>query len=152
MAEDSNESAAADEGDAFSLEAVIAFQRRLESDPDAVSNEEIMAEYGAAIAPEDLRDLFRRSTFGRSAKNPRASARAKLRRRLVWLSRSLEEVEDAIAAVRSSAGRVNKSKELDEILAAIERFRRDANLPAPEEPREVDPDLFERLFGSGPTT
>jgi hypothetical protein len=140
----------ADENEPFSIEAALAFQRRMESDPDAVSDDDIEAEYGADISPAELRDLFRRSTFGRSTKNPRASSRAKLRRRLVWLSRSLEEVEDAVAAVLGSPGRVNSPHELDQILAAIEQFRSAAKLPPPEEPREIDLDSFERLFGINP--
>lgn len=69
------------------MEAVMAFQRRMQSEPDSVSDEEIQAEYGPDISPGDLRELFRKSTFGREPKNPRVSARAKLRRRLLWLSR-----------------------------------------------------------------
>lgn len=131
-----------------SLEAVMAFGRRMQSDPDSVSDEEIRAEYGAETSPSDLRDLFRKSTFGRAAKNPRTSARAKLRRRLLWLSRSLEEVESAIAEVRASPGRTNKQNELDEILDALQAFRSAVKLPTPPEPPEVDPDLFERMFGT----
>lgn len=135
--------------DDFSFESLLAFQRRMEADPDAVTDEEIREEYGSDISPAELRELFRRSTFGRPPKKPRASARAKLRRRLLWLSRSLQEVESAIAAVRNSPGRTNKPKELEDILTAIGEFRKAANLPVPEEPAELDPDLFERLFGIG---
>ena len=133
--------------DDFSFESLLAFQRRMEADPDAVTDDEIREEYGSDISPAELREIFRRSTFGRPSKKPRASARAKLRRRLLWLSRSLQEVESAVAAVHSSPGRTNKPKELEDILAAIGVFRSAANLPVPEEPAELDPDLFERLFG-----
>jgi hypothetical protein len=131
-----------------SIEAVMAFQRRMQSEPDSVSDEEIQAEYGPDISPGDLRELFRKSTFGREPKNPRVSARAKLRRRLLWLSRSLEEVESAVAEVRDAPGRTNKQNELGELLAAIDAFRSAVKLPAPQEPPEVDPDLFERMFGT----
>ncbi|MDP1874818.1 hypothetical protein [Phenylobacterium sp.] len=133
--------------DDFSFESLLAFQRRMEADPDGVTDDEIREEYGSDISPAELRELFRRSTFGRASKRPRASARAKLRRRLLWLSRSLQEVESAVDAVRKSPGRINKPKELEDLLAAIGDFRRAANLPVPGEPTELDPDLFERLFG-----
>lgn len=133
--------------DDFSLESLLAFQRRMEADPDAVTDDEIRKEYGSDISPTELRELFRRSTFGHASKSPRASARAKLRRRLLWLSRSLQEVESAVAEVRNSPGRTNKPKELEVILAAIGDFRSAANLPVPDEPVELDPDLFERLLG-----
>lgn len=131
-----------------SIEAVLAFQRRMQSDPDSVSDEEIQAEYGPDTSPSDLRELFRKSTFGRESKNPRVSARAKLRRRLLCLNRSLEEVESAVVAVRDAPGRTNKQKELDELLAAIDVFRSAVKLPAPQEPSDVDPDFFERMFGT----
>lgn len=133
---------------AFSIEALIAFQRRMQSDPDSVSDSEIQNEYGSDISPHELRELFRKNTFGRAANNQRASARAKLRRRLLWLSRSLEEIQAAVAEVRSAPGRTNKQLELDGLLNAIEVFRSSVNLPVPVEPSEVDPDLFERMFGT----
>lgn len=133
--------------DELSIESLLAFQRRMEADPDAVTDDEIQEEYGSDISPAELRELFRRSTFGRPSRWPRASARAKLRRRLLWLSRSLQEVESAVGAVLSSPGRTNKAGELKDLLAAIEQFRSAARLPIPEEPAELDPDLFERMFG-----
>jgi hypothetical protein len=133
-----------------SIESVLAFQRRMQLDPDSVSDEEIRLEYGTDISPGDLRELFRRSTFGREPKNPRTSARAKLRRRILWLSRSLEEVESAVAEVRDAPGRTNKRNELDELIDAIGAFRAAVKLPAPQEPSEIDPDLFQRMFGNAP--
>jgi len=133
-----------------SIEAVIAFQNRMQSDPDSVSDEEIRAEYGTDVSPCDFRDHFRKTTFGREPKNPRASARAKFRRRLLWLSRSLEEVESAVAEILHAPGRTNKQNELNELLDAISAFRSAVKLPAPQEPPDVDPDLFERMFGTAP--
>lgn len=136
------------EDDKFSIEATIAFQGRMETNPDSVSDKEIEAQYGTDFPPNELRDLFRKNTFGRSAKNPRTSARAKLRRRLLWLSRSLEEVEFAAAAVSKAPGRTNKQGELDNLLAAIKVFRDAMSLPISKEPVNADPDIFERMFGT----
>ncbi len=147
MLENEDSEGAGLRNDEFSIESLLAFQRRLEVDPDAVTDDEIQEEYGTDISPADLRELFRKSTFGRPSKRPRASARAKLRRRLLWLSRSLQEVESAVDAVRSSPGRTNKAGELEDLLTAIEQFRSAVKLPLPEEPTELDPDLFERMFG-----
>lgn len=133
-----------------SIEAAMAFQSRMQSDPESVSDEEIRAEYGTDISPSDLRDLFRKTTFGREPKNPRISARAKLRRRLLCLSRSLEEVESAVAEVLEAPGRTNKQNELEKLLDAIKVFRGEVKLPAPQEPSDVNPDLFERMFGAAP--
>lgn len=138
------------ESNSVSIESIIAFQRRMQADPDAVSDEEIRAEYGDDISPTELRELFRKTTFGREPKNPRTSARAKLRRRVIWLSRSLDEVESAVAEVRNAPGRTNKQNELDELLDAIIAFRSAVNLPTPSQPSDIDidPDLFERMFGT----
>ena len=64
----------------------------------------------------------------------------------MWLSRTLEEVEAAVEGIGETPGRINKQDELDELLAAIQVFRDTVRLPAGE-PAEVDPDLFERMFG-----
>jgi hypothetical protein len=132
----------------FSIADIVAFQRRLETNPDSVSDDEIRAEYGDGISPSSLRELFRRSTFGRESKTPRASARAKLRRRLVWLSRSLDEVEDAVRQVSASPGRTYKQKELIDLLGAITQFRDAVRLPEPKSLPACDPDLLECLLSS----
>ncbi len=131
----------------FSLENALAFQQRLETDPDAISDVEIEAQYGSDISPADFRDLFRKNTFAREAKNQRASARAKLGRRLLWLRRSLEEVESAVADVCAAPGRTNKQGDLDGLLAAITAFRAAAKLPKSPEPREINFGLVERALG-----
>ena len=142
------ESQESGESSEFSIATILAFQNRLKSDPDSVSDKEIQAESGTDISPSDIRDLFRRSTFNRASKNPRASARAKLRRRLVWLNRSLEQVKCAVKEVFDAPGRTNKRNELETILEAIEEFRSAVKLPAPQQPSDIDPDLFERLLGN----
>ncbi len=141
----------ADEKDEFSIFDVIAFQRRLQEDPDAVSDDEIRAEYGADIPPDEMRELFRRSRSGKGAKDPRASAREKLRRRLVWLTRSLESVEHAVNDVLQAPGRTYKKKELSELLDAIEQFRGMVKLPKSDVDSPLDPDFVER-FLSGQRT
>ncbi|MEI9416854.1 hypothetical protein O7A70_27420 [Mesorhizobium sp. Cs1299R1N1] len=68
------------------------------------------------------------STFTAHPKNPRASARRKLRRRIVNLELALENVEWAIGEVFSTAGRVNKESELRRLQAAIAAFREETGL------------------------
>jgi len=146
MTESGAVSRESDEDSELSISDIMAFQKRIEVAPDSVSDDEIRAEYGDGISPNDLRELFRRSTFRNESKAPRASARAKLRRRLVWLDRSLEEVEDAVGQVLGSPGRTNKQSELDNLLAAIEQFRTAVGLSEPQSPSACDPDLLERLL------
>lgn len=120
----------------------MAFQQRLTADPDSVSDDEFRAEYGDDIPPSELRELFRRRTFGKESKAPRASARAKLRRRLVWLKDSLDAVEHAVNQIIASPGRTYKQKELSDLLAAIEQFRATARLPERESASPFDSDLL----------
>lgn len=148
MADAQNEGEELGFGVPFSIEAAIAFQQRLKSDPDSVSDEEIWNEFGGDTPPHEIRELFRGGKFGNTSKTPRASARSKLRRRLLWLGQALADVEAAVAEVRAAPGRTNKQAELDEVLAAIEVFRSTVKLPAPPEPTELDPDFFERVFGA----
>jgi hypothetical protein len=61
-------------------------------------------------------------------KNPRANARAKLRRRLIWLQMALHNTEIAIDDVFEAPGRTNKRVELEKIKTAIEDFRRTTGL------------------------
>jgi hypothetical protein len=130
----------------FSIADSVAFQRRLQSDPDSVNDDEIRAEYGEDIDPQELRRLIGGNTFGREPRDKRASVRAKLRRRLFCLSRSLDEVEHAVTAVLQAPGRTYKREELERLLAAIDHFRSGVKLPPSEPVSDVAPDLFERLL------
>ena len=66
--------------------------------------------------------------FKRPPKNPRASARAKLRRRLIWLQAALHNAEIAIDDVFKAPGQTYKRKELEGIKAAINDFRESTGL------------------------
>lgn len=133
--------------DDFSIEAVLEFQRRLQAEPDSVTDEEIRDHFGDDLDAPGIREAFRRNTFGRPPKNPRTSARGKLRRRLTWLSEALEQVEDAVDVVLEAPGRTNRRDELDALKKAISEFRSTTKLRPPPEPGPIDPDMFERMFG-----
>lgn len=131
----------------FCLREIFEFQNRLHVDPDAISDEELIAEYGDDFDIEELRNTFRKYTFNRPPKNPRASARAKLRRRLLWLEQSLGEVEVAVDAVLNAPGRTNKRTELEDLQGAIKNFREAVTLPSRSEPQGDGTDIFERILG-----
>src|SRR4051794_23889350 len=61
--------------------------------------------------------------FKRPPKNPRASARAKLRRRLAWLQGALHNVEMTIDEVFAAPGRTYNGEKLERIKRAIKDFR-----------------------------
>jgi hypothetical protein len=151
MADDNNrtgDATAESEDETLSLREVIATNRRIQDDPDSVSDEELREHFGADIDVKEIRGLFRRSTFGHTAKNQRASARAKLKRRMLWLHKSIIEVEAAIKEVVAAPGRTNKVDELVKLQEALADFRVKAGLTDDGVlDQEVDPDLFERLFG-----
>ncbi|HEX8443808.1 MAG TPA: hypothetical protein VF631_09195 [Allosphingosinicella sp.] len=69
-------------------------------------------------------------------KNPRASARGRLRRRIDWLQHALSQVEIAIQGVREAPGRTNRPDKLDQLEKAIADFRANAGLPPPKEPKD----------------
>lgn len=149
MASKKDNEKGSEDGPTFSYDAIIAFNSRMQSDPEAVSDSDIQEQYGTDISADEVRKLFRKNTFKRAPVELRASARAKLRRRLSWLSRTLEEVESAVEEVRCAPGRTNKQDELDTLLTAIDVFRASIKLPKPKEPAQADPDLIERLLGIG---
>lgn len=128
-----------------SIQRVIDLQSRLTDAPEEVDDEEIRAAYGLKLDPSAIRQLFARSTFGRRAKDQRASARGRLRRRLRDLANVLDEVECAVDDVFAAPGRTNGRAELDRLKTEIARFRRDNKLVAgPVNEREVLP--FEEMF------
>ncbi|MEO5375852.1 MAG: hypothetical protein H7840_16600 [Alphaproteobacteria bacterium] len=134
----------------FSLAEVFATNRRIQENPDEVSDEELREHFGEEIDVEKVRALFRRSTFGKEPKDKRASSRAKLRRRMLWLHRSILEVEAAIEEVLGVPGRTNKADELKALREVLVEFRAKAGLTDDGALGiKADPDLFERLFGEG---
>ncbi|MFN4140515.1 hypothetical protein [Aestuariivirga sp.] len=85
-------------------------------------------------------------------KNPRASARGKLRRRLMWLQASLHEVELTIEEVFSAPGKTYKKEELERITTAIADFRNVTGLTGDGLPQisPISNEALERaLFGLG---
>ncbi|MBR0670512.1 hypothetical protein [Neoroseomonas soli] len=132
--------------------AIVEFQRRIQSDPDSVTDEEILKEYGEEVDAKTVRDLARHSTFNRTAKNTRASAREKLRRRLTWLSAALDDVDGAIDAVLNAPGRTNRQADLEEIKKAIVTFRASSHLISHQEVDSAQDleSLFERIFSKPP--
>lgn len=104
----------------------------------------------------DLQQLTREiteNTVKKEPKNPRASARAKLRRRLVWLQAALYNAEMAIDDVFNAPGRTNKRKELEKIKDSITKFRCDTGLTADGMPdmAQIPEDVFDRLFSDADT-
>jgi hypothetical protein len=110
----------------------IHFQERLRADPDSVTDDEIRAEFGDEFEPRELRDTFRKSTFGRIAKDPKKSARAMLRRRLRDLDNVLVLVVIAVNQVLDAPGRTNNRAKLELLLVLINKFRDEAELSAPD--------------------
>jgi hypothetical protein len=89
-------------------------------------------------------------TFKRPPKNPSASARAKLRRRLIWLQAALHNAEIAIDDVFAAPGQTYRRAELEKIKTAIEDFRKATGLTGdglPEIPPIPDARL-ESFFAS----
>jgi hypothetical protein len=62
-------------------------------------------------------------SFKRPPKNPRASARAKLRRRLTWLQAALHNAEMAVDEVFAAPGRTYNRENLERIKGAVKDFR-----------------------------
>jgi hypothetical protein len=135
----------------LSLKATIEIQRRLQADPNAVSDEEIDAEYGGEPDASTVRELFRKTTFGRPPKDGRASARAKLRRRLIALAAAFEAVEGAVEEVLSSPGRINKPQDLEHLKQAIIDFRAATSLAGYGSALpSVDLGMFDLIMASPP--
>lgn len=119
---------------------------------DSMSDDEMRAHNGDDIDVDAVRAAFRRSTFNRAPKDPRTSARAKLRRRLLWLQRAITDVEIAMEGVFGAPGWTNKAGELANLHQAIAEFRiktgltGDGHLVA----RALGPAMLERLFRQPP--
>ena len=132
----------------FSIADATEFNNKLRHDPDSIGDNEIRDQYGYDIDVNAVREAFRRSTFNRPPKNQRASARAKLRRRLLWLQQAISDVEAAIEAVLAAPGRTNKSGELEDLRKSIAELRTKTGLAGNGQPGVDDADLsmFDKLF------
>lgn len=85
-------------------------------------------------------------------KDPRASARAKLRRRLIWLQAALHNADLAIEDVFAAPGRTNKRERLQAIKDAMKVFRDATGLTGDglERTPAISNEVFDRLiFGDG---
>jgi hypothetical protein len=135
----------------YSLLDDIEFNRRLQETPDGVSNEEIQQQFGSDIDPLAIREAFRKNTFGKAPKNPRASARGKFRRRLLWLQRILSDVEGSIEHLLQTPGKIYKLSEIESLKVAIKEFREKSGLHGDGNPEvsELGEDFLERVLASG---
>ena len=101
-----------------------------------------------ADEPINGEDSIEEGCFKKLPKNPRASARAKLRRRLTWLQGALHNTEMAIADVFNAPGRTYKKEKLEAIRNAIAVFREATGLTGDglENIPELPDDFFDRVF------
>lgn len=133
------------------VKRLLAERQRTELDPDAASDEELLASWGmdGEQSAAEIRASIKKSTFGRPAKDKRASARAKLRRRVLWVSRALDDLEAHIQEVFDAPGRTNRKAELENLRGAIKEFRASTGIVTPPE-LDVDFTAIERMLGMAP--
>lgn len=74
-------------------------------------------------------------------KNLKGAARQRFNRRKLWLADAMRQLEGAIATLRAQDGTVYKSGELDALTAAIDAFRQQTGLVAPEPPAPTQEEL-----------
>lgn len=124
-----------------------AVDRCLSVNNDAASAAAIKGVIGA-IAEQNLTNDIDRTIHDLIAEHgrppvvePKGAARQRFNRRKLWLADAMRQLEGSIATLRAQAGTVYKSGELDTLTAAIDAFRQQTGIVAPEPPAPTKEEL-----------